>query len=427
MLSISFATVCLLSLIGCGGGSVEPIAVGDPAAITGSESVAAAATDWPWWRGPDSDNHAAGPLPPDEWSETKNVLWKADVPGRGHSTPIVCGEMVYVTTADEKLEVKSLLAFDRQTGKQQWNTPVHSEGFMHTHQKNSQASATPACDGAHIYTVFMVDQGVWASAVDLQGEIAWQTKAGDFKSRHGYGSSPLIYKSLLIVVGDSSGGAFLTAIYRDSGKIAWRTPRNNNASFGTPALLDVNGAPQLLVSGSEEVISYNPADGTELWRSEGPATTTANTMVAWNDLVFSSGGYPQRNLFAIRPSDQSIVWKDSVKVYVPSMLLLGDRLLAISDEGVAQLYAADTGDRVWRERLGGNFSSSPVTLDDRIYATNEAGKTFVFKAGDQLEILAENQLPSGGFASPVICDGTLYLRTDNQLFCIGHDDPADRQ
>ncbi|QDU93156.1 outer membrane protein assembly factor BamB family protein [Lignipirellula cremea] len=404
---------------GCSG-STKPVAVKDPAAIAKAAAVEPAEGDWPWWMGPTRDNHAAGELPPLTWDENTNVVWRADLSGSGHASPIVEGDAVFVATADEKSQTKSLICLDRQDGKQRWQTIVHRGSFMHIHPKNSQASATPACDGEQVYTVFMIDGGIWATALDRQGEIVWQTKAGDFRSLHGYGSSPLLYKSLLIVAGDSSGGGFLTALYRDSGEIAWRTARESNNSFGTPILMERDGKQQIVLAGHSRLIGYDPDTGQELWNAEGPAATTANTVVSDGSLIFASGGHPERNLYAVDPATGSIAWQQNVKVYVPSLLTVGKRLLALSDDGVARLYEADSGKRVWQERLGGDFTASPVACGEYVFATNEAGLTYVFRAGDKLEPATENQLGTHGFATPVICGGRLYLRTENALYCIGN-------
>ena len=201
------------------------------------------------------------PLP---GAKARTVVWQADVPGRGHATPSIWGEQVFVATADEGQQTKSLLCYDRPSGALVWNREIHRSGFMHIHSKNSQASATPACDGRHVYCAFMVNEGIWLNAVDLAGQIAWQQKAGDFRSKHGYGSSPLIYKSLVIVAADNDGGGFLAALHSESGKIAWKIPRERSASFGTPVLANVAGREQLLLSGQSSVISYNPVTGEEL-------------------------------------------------------------------------------------------------------------------------------------------------------------------
>jgi outer membrane protein assembly factor BamB len=355
-----------------------------------------------------------------EWSSTKNVLWRTDVPGSGHATPIVCGERVFVATSDTSQETMSLLCFARATGKQLWQRELHRGGFARIHQKNSHASPTPACDGQRVFTVFTVQNALRVSAVDLDGAIIWQAEAGPFDSLHGYGSSPVLFESLVIVSGDNRGPGYLAALHRETGEIVWRVQRGNQPSFSTPIIANVGGRNQLLLSGQDQVTSYDPATGELLWKTEGPASTTANTM-AWNDeFVFASGGYPQDGIMAIRPDSGEVAWKNDERDYVPSPLVLGDRLLVVQDRGVAICFDAKTGKSLWKQRLGGNFSASPTLAGEYVYVPDEDGKMIVFKVTPKFEKIAENDLGDGGFASPVICGGQLFLRTSRSLYCIAN-------
>lgn len=420
--------VCLLSLtvvmIGAGGCErrppVEPIVARD-AAASDLPPLEVAEDDWPWWRGPLRNNHAQGDPPPLTWSETENVVWKAAVPGRGHATPCVWGDAIFVATADEDEETQRLLCYERTSGKLRWSRVVHKAGFLHAHSKNSHASATPACDGERVFVVFPADQGLWVTAVDFAGEIVWQTKAGDFSSQHGYGSSPAIYQSLVIVSGDNQGPGYVAALHRQTGEVVWRTPRDREPSYGTPVIAATGGRDQLLLSGQNQVKSYDPATGQERWSIAGSADVTANT-AAWSDeLVFASGGYPQSEILAIRAKDGSeVVWRNDLKVYVPSPLVVGERLFVVHDNGVARCFDSNAGDEIWTKRLGGDFSASPVLCGDQIFVPSEAGVMHVFRAGDRYEEVARNKVADGGgFASPVICGGRLYLRTASNLYCIG--------
>ncbi len=431
---MSFRKTCLwvtLLLCGCGSSArVEPIAAPQEPLTDAWEAAASGPKDWPWWRGPTLDNmspareETAYPL---EWSPEKNVVWKSEVPGHGHSSPSIWGEQVYVTTSNEDGESQSLLCFSRLDGALVWEKPLHEGGFMHQHRKNSQASATPACDGTHTYTAFMCHDGVWVSAVDTQGNIVWQTKAGDFTSRHGYGSSPILYESLVIVAGDNHGSGFLTALHRADGRIVWRIPRPNISSFATPVVLDIAGKPQLLLSGCEMVAGYDPNTGKRLWHCEGPTATTANTMAGAGDLVYASGGYPDKEIMCIRATatgdedvtETHVVWRGHEGVaYVPSPLLHENRLYVVSDNGVLTCFHAETGEVVWKKRLGGGFSSSPILIGGRIYVANEAGTVFVVSPGDKYELLAKNTLEGGAFATPAPAGGQIFLRTTDALYCL---------
>jgi outer membrane protein assembly factor BamB len=295
---------------------------------------------------------------------------------------------------------------------------------MHKHRDNTHASATPACDGKHAYCVFMVQDALWVTAVNVvgsaEGKIAWQTKAGDYESMHGYGSSPVLYKSLVIVQGDNPRGGFLAALHAESGQIAWKVRRENAASFATPVVAHVAGQDQLLLSGQQKVASYNPVTGDVLWTSEGPAQFTANTVACSDKLVFATGGYPENAVLAIKADGSGeVVWRKAIKAYVPSPLLLGERLLVVQDSGTAILLDADTGGEIWTQRLGGNFYASPVVAGDTVYVPDRSGMMHVFKAGPKFVEVSENFLASGGDASPVICGGRIYIRTTNRLYCVG--------
>lgn len=423
-----FILGCIAAL-GCGPNPVEPIHA-NKAALEGATRPSVESGDWPWWRGPQLDNHAGAEEIPLEWSESENVLWRTAIPGRGHSTPVLWGDRVFVTTAQAADETKRLICLDRQTGKEQWSTVIHRGGFMHIHSKNSQASATPACDGEYVYTAFMVEhdgqKAIWMTAVDFEGKIVWQKSAGPFSTMHGYGSSPVLYKSLIIVAGDNGKSGFLTALERKSGRVHWRVPRPQKYSFATPVVAQVAGRTQVLLHGCNLVTSYDPDTGKELWRCRGPANSCANTITHDDARVYASGGYPQKELLAIRAdgsgdvSETHVVWRKGRAVcYVPTMLIDDGKLYSINDKGIGTCYNADTGDVLWQERLSGGFSASPLLVGKRLYVSNEAGVTFVLSASDKFEVLAKNNLGDGGFASPVAVGGKLFLRTNHALFCIG--------
>ncbi len=410
----------LVSLTGC----APPIAeVVQPAGSVEAarEPIEVAEDDWAQWRGPTGDGRARGSVPPLSWNESEHVVWKAEVPGEGHASPIVVGDRVYVATAERPGERQLLLAYARGTGKRLWQVELHQGGFMHTHSKNTHASATPASDGRRIYTAYLAEDALQVSAVDLDGDIVWQTTAGPFRSVHGYGSSPVLFEQLVIVAGDSPGGGFLAGLHRDSGEVVWRQRRSNSASFGTPLLVRQDDRWQLLHNGHESLTSYDPKSGEVLWTAEGPAKTTANTPVHLPGLVVISGGYPQRGIMGVRADGSGeVLWKQRFKAYVPSPLVIGDRVLVVQDSGVVRLYEAESGEELWSQRLAGDFSASPTLAGDYVFLPNEAGTVYVLQPTDEeCRIVAENRLSAGGFASPVICGGCLYLRTRSHLYCIG--------
>ena len=228
-LFVVFALVGVLPFVSCGRGKVESVSNADPSRVRSASYVVVAEGDWPWWAGPQRDFESAAESIPVEFDEQQNCSWNYAIPGAGHSSPIVVGDQVFLTAAEESAKTKSLICVDRNTGDEKWIKTLHQGAFMHTHGKNSQASATPASDGERVFTAFMFDNGIQVSAVNLAGDILWQQKAGGFQSRHGFGSSLSIYKSLVIAAGDNPGSGFITALDRETGEIVWRISRVNES------------------------------------------------------------------------------------------------------------------------------------------------------------------------------------------------------
>ncbi len=404
-----------------GGESADP-----PAPIAAPKS---AAGDWPWWRGPALDGTSADRGVVTKWSATDNVVWRVKVPGRGHSSPIVCGDRVFLTAAADAPPRQLVLALDRKSGKQAWSSPAHEAPFARKNPKNSHASATPACDGERIYSVFLNRDGLFVTAMSLDGKTAWQVKAGAFSSEHGYGSSPVLYKSLVIVNGDSLKGCFVAALDRRTGKQVWRTERKTtgrHGSYATPVVAKLAGKPQLILMGMGEVSSYDPDSGKRLWWCAGPAEVTACTPALSDTVVFATGGYPEKEVLAIRADGSGdvtkshVAWRSrKVVAYVPSPIYHDGHLYVVSDGGVAGCFEAKTGKQLWQDRLQGAFTASPVLAGGLLYATSEAGKTFLFKAGPKFEVVATNDLGERALATPAICGGQVFLRTDKHLYCLG--------
>jgi outer membrane protein assembly factor BamB len=309
------------------------------------------------------------------------VVWKSLIPGRGHSSPIIHDQQVFLTTADEPERTQSVLCYDKQTGKLLWSVPVHRGGFMPMHAKNSQASATPACDGERLYCAFLHQGALWVTAIDLKGNLVWQTEAGPFLSEHGYGSSPALYQSLVLVLGDNQGISFLTALHRKTGQLIWRVKRPQGASYGTPIVARIAGREQLLVGGHNVVSSYDPGTGQLLWHCTGPSQVTANSIAFDQEFVFASGGYPEKEVMCIRGdgvgdvSSTHVVWRSQRgAAYVPSPLAHAGLLyLAQDDSGMVSCVRADSGELVWKERLSRRFTSSPLLAGG--YLSSEEGKT----------------------------------------------------
>ena len=392
-------------------------------------------TDWPGWRGP-SVNGIASPDqdPPLKWSQDENVLWRTPIAGRGHGSPTVLGSHVYLPTADEARKVQLVLCFDRDSGKKLWETVVHKGGFENksgrkANEKATLASSTIATDGSHLYINFINDSAMFTSALDLNGKVVWQTRVSDYLIHQGYGSSPTIYQDKVIVTCDNKAGGAIAALNRNTGDIVWTRERPELPNYASPVVYEIDGRDQLIVTGCDLVTSLNPTTGETLWEIEGATTECVTTTVTDGKHVYSSGGYPRNHLAAIAADGSGkVVWDQNLRVYVPSFLYRGGYLYLTLDAGVAMCLDASTGETVWKQRLGGSFTSSAVMVDDRIYATNEDGVTFIYRATpDGFEELGENKLGQSVFASAAITGDRIYLRSaaheddtrQEYLYCIG--------
>jgi outer membrane protein assembly factor BamB len=394
------------------------------------DAVRVAPNDWPWWRGPQRSGIApAEQDPPLRWGKDQNVAWTSPIPGRGHGTPAVVGERIYLATADIKEQTQSVLCYDRGTGKRLWKTDIHrGKLFSGGNDKASQASCSVACDGERLLVNFINDGAAHASALDLDGKLLWQTKITDYILHQGYGSSPTIYDHLVLISADNKGGGAIAGLDRASGEIVWKQERPKFPNYASPMVLRAADRDQLVMIGCDLVSSFDPLTGEKLWEIPGSTTECVTSTVTDGQLVFTSGGYPKNHMSAVRADGSGkLVWENNVRVYVPSLLIQDGYLFGVTDAGVATCWQSATGEEKWKGRLGGTFSASPVLVGKRIYATNEAGTTFVFKASrEKFELLAESQLGDEVFASPVICGGRIYLRValregdrrQEMLYCI---------
>ncbi|MEX0718042.1 MAG: PQQ-binding-like beta-propeller repeat protein [Planctomycetaceae bacterium] len=406
------------------------IAAEDKIATT-AKPVEVAAGDWPWWRGPNRNGHAdPNQKPPVEWSAEKNVAWKAAVPGRGHGSPTVVGDQVFLATADVEGETQSVLCWDRRTGKPLWETVVHRGGLVKKgHKKSSHASATVACDGERLFINFVNDGALHATALDRNGKILWQKKVSDYSMHQGFGASPGIHGSLVLVAADHHDGGAIAALDRASGEIVWKNDRPKTANYAAPIVLEAAGREQLLFTGCNLVSSFDPLTGEKLWEIPGATTECVTSTVTDGERIFTTGGYPRSHVAAVEADGSGkVAWENNTKVYVPSLLVREGHLYGVTDNGVAICWNSETGEELWKHRLSGNFSSSPVLVKDVIYVTNEAGRTFVYRATpEKAEPLAENQLGDEAFATPTICGNRIYLRhattgangREETLYCIG--------
>jgi outer membrane protein assembly factor BamB len=384
-------------------------------------AAAAPAQDWLQWRGPTGDNHAAaGSTAPTTWSEDAGLAWKTPVPGRGHSSPTIVGDRIYLITADADAQTQSLLIHDKQTGELVREVLTHKGGLpANIHPSNSHASSTVASDGERVFVLFLNENAPVVTAYDLNGEKLWQEPVGAFDPQQfqfGFGSSPQLVDGVLVVATEYDGPeSGIYGVDPKTGKQVWKTPRVKDLSYSTPSVTPVGDGKQLLMSGNSQLASYEPATGKVLWTLDNESTkATCGTMV-WDEdlgLAFASGGFPDAFTLAVKlDGDHKVVWRNGIKNYEQSLLVVDGYVYASADRGIAYCWRGSDGKEMWKERLGGKFSASPVLVGKTIYATNEEGTTHVYEANPEKFVrVAQNQLGDSAFATTTPADGRLYHR-----------------
>jgi outer membrane protein assembly factor BamB len=400
-----------------------------------AQALTAEATsgDWPEFRGPTGQGIAENANPPMKWSQTENVAWKKEIPGRGWSSPIVYQGSIYLTTAivDSKSNPTSLhaLRIDAKTGDILWNREIFAlDGSWPKHDKNSHASSTSIIGDGRLYVHF---GHMGTASLDVNGKILWRQNKIKYDPYHGNGSSPILVDDNLIFNCDGQKNPFVAALNKFTGKTAWKVYRKpvsapNKFSFSTPLLIDENGRKAVVSPGSGAVCAYNPENGNEIWRLDyGSGFSVIPRPVYGHGMVFVGTGFATSKVCAIRTggvgdvTKTHLVWEtDKYAPRTPSMLLVGNELYFVSDDGRCSCVDAMTGKQYYRKRFGGKVSASPVFADGRIYITTEKGKILVIKAGTVFEILAENDLKERTFASPAVSGSALFIRTESQLYRI---------
>ena len=389
------------------------------------------ASYWTRWRGPSGQGTVAGTNYVDTWSDTTNVKWKVRVPGRGHSSPIIWKDHIFLTTARDYGAKVSMLAFRRSDGALLWETTVPITGVESVYPKNSHASATPVTDGQRVYASFGT-HGL--AAFDFEGRIVWRQKLGDLRNYHGSAGSPVLYKDRVFIYQDHDGsstlGSFVAAFNARTGAVVWKKDRAESVGWGTAIVINAGLRDELIVSGQRKVYAYDPDTGAELWTVRGNTYEVIPTPVVGHGLVFCSSGRAGPT-FAIRPGGKGDVTETHVawssprgSPFVPSAIVHGALLYMINDmQSILTVLDAKSGAPVYQERLGEaareGFSSSPVAVGDKIFFTNDFGQTFVVQAGSTFKLLRMNDLHAEVLASPALVGGTWYWRTGSDLIAIG--------
>src|SRR5262245_33761775 len=392
---------------------------------------AARGEDWTEFRGPGGQGHSTARNLPIEWSATRNIALKQSLPGQGWSSPVLYQGRIYLTTAVSEGSGSDLslraLCLDAAEGKIQWDTEVFKVASSRKHNKNSRASATPLIENERLYAHF----GHYGTAcLDLNGKVLWRNTSLSYPPVHGNGGSPALVDDALIFSCDGESDPFVVALNKHTGKVLWKVSRKTGASktfsFSTPLAITVKGQKQVISPGSGAVCAYDPKTGRELWRVRyGEGYSVIPRPVFGHELLFICTGFDRPTVIAVRPdgqgdvTDTHVVWTLARGApNTPSPLLVGDELYLVSDAGIASCVDARTGKVHWQERVGGNYSASPVFADGRIYLQSEEGKGVVLKAGREFQKLAENPLNERSLASYAIGERALFVRTEDHLFRI---------
>jgi outer membrane protein assembly factor BamB len=402
-----------------------------------------AQTDWPQFRGPQGDGTSQSQNLPFEWSENKNVTWKTPVHGRAWSSPVALDGQVWLSTADEDGTELSAICLDLETGKVIHDLKLfdHQPNPEFFHRFNSHASPTPVIEPGRVYITF---GSPGTACLDTKtGQVLWERRDLECNHFRGAGSSPILYGGLLIMHFDGSDHQYVAALNKETGETVWRTDRSIDfkdlgpdgkpeldgdlrKAYATPHVAQFNGSPLLISQGAKAAYGYDPLTGREYWRIEERSSHSAGTRpLVGHGLIFFPTGWSNGQLLAVRPdgkgdvTDSHVAWRVTRGVpKKPSLLLLDDLLFMVNDGGVAICLEAKTGKEVWSERVGGNYSASPLAAGGRIYFFSEEGKTTVIEAGRQFKKLGENHLEDGFMASPAVSGDALILRTRSAVYRI---------
>jgi outer membrane protein assembly factor BamB len=393
----------------------------------------AAEENWPQFRGPRGAGHADAAGLPIQWSETENVRWKTAIHGKGWSSPVIWGEQIWLTTARPEGDQMFAICVDRGTGKIVHDIMVfENPNPEFCHPFNSYASPTPVLEAGRIYVHF----GTYGTACldTANGRILWTRRDLHCDHFRGPGSSPILYEDLLIVAFDGVDQQFIVALDKSTGRTVWKKIRDidyktDNGDFkkayGTPTIVEVNGKPQLISSAAMATLAYEPRTGEEIWRVRHGGMNSAAPPQVGDGKVFLCTGSGGLGLVAVRAGGHGDVtqthteWKYSKAIPTRvSPLLVDDLIYLIDEKGVASCLEAKSGQPVWQQRLGGEFSASPILAYGHIYACSQEGLTHVLVPGRQPKVLAVNRLDEGFMASPAVADGALFLRTRTHLYRI---------
>ncbi|MBV9124641.1 MAG: PQQ-binding-like beta-propeller repeat protein [Planctomycetes bacterium] len=394
------------------------------------------AENWPGFRGPTGQGISSEKNLPLTWSLRENLAWRVDIPGVGWSSPIVWGDRVFVTSANPEGTSCHVLGIDLHSGKILWDREVVRQTTNRKEPQNSHATPTPVTDGRLVFAAF---NGGKLAALDFDGHIVWTREDLNFFSKHGLSVSPILYRDLLIMPFDGNNaqdltegylkaweGAFILALDKKTGREKWRARRGlSRQAHVTPMIIEVEGKPQLISAAGDVVQGFDPETGERLWTVHSTGEGVVPSIVYGQGLIFTSSGFGSPTIRAIRPGGHGdvtathIVWESRDNVPTkPSFLYTDGLLFCIKETGVISCLDAQTGKTLWRHRLGGNYSASPVLAEGRLYCLGEDGSTTVLAPERQFKRLARNELEGFCQASPAISQGRILIRSQTTLFCL---------
>ncbi len=384
-------------------------------------------SNWPGWRGPRGDGSSLDMNAPLKWNLELNLVWKNKIPGRGHASPIVWQNSVFIVTAIEESRERILLCIDRETGKTVWRETILTSPLEEMHWRNSYASSTPVTDGNRIYVTFLDKDRMYVAAYDFEGRKVWEKRPGPFSSIHGYSSNPVLWKDTVIINGDHDGDSYIISLKKDTGETVWKIDRpNRTRSYCTPIIRNIDGRDQLMLSGNMCVASYDPDSGSRQWIMDGPTEQFVASMVYNGTYLFMTCGWPERFMLGIDPrgsgnvTNTHEVWRVFRDAsYVPSPVAIDNFFLVVSDKGKASCIDGASGEVYWNEKIGREHGASSVSLQGHACFISDTGDMTVIKPGKSIEIVATNKLNEQVQASPAIANGQWFIRGSEHLYCIG--------
>jgi outer membrane protein assembly factor BamB len=386
----------------------------------------AAEANWPRWRGPNQDGHSAETNLPVKWSAV-NILWKADLPGSGQSSPIIWGDRIFLTSYENKGAERLVFCVDRKSGNILWSHLAWKGTPEKSHEMNGWASATCVTDG-EVVVAFFGRGGIHAYTVD--GKPLWTRDLGLFEGPWGVAACPILVDDLVVQNCDADASAHLIALDKRTGNEVWKTKRREHRGWSTPILVNAGARRELVLNGDEGVQGYDPATGRDLWFCRGFAGRGEPTVTPAGDLLCVVNG-KAGDFYSVRPGGDGDVTDTHMAWHTPrnggrdcpSPIVIGKYVIVSDMGGIATCYDATTGDIYWKQRVPGKYSGSPIAANGLAYFLNEDGKTVVIEPGESLKIVAENDLPPGKDeifrASLTPLDDNFYIRSTTVLYCIG--------